>query len=309
MATARSNIPSASPAGLAARDVFFEQFNDVNIYVEDEDQQNLYLVIFRRLFPRLQINQIFPLSGKPNVLAHALDPVNAGRRSRSVYILDKDFDDLLGHMVNQENVFYLNRYCIENYLLGEDAVLELVLECEPRKSKDDLHAELNYGSFHSQTLTSLDPLFRLFFTVQRFNLGLKNTDLKSEQFSSPGKPWHIDPSSIRAYRTNVRTRVKAVGMLTKNKEFTRFLAHVFPRKGPRDANISGKFLLAMLYHYLRTKVRLGNCRLDSLCFRLAKNSSLTELRFLRLRIRRFLATATPQAARLHPSGPQALRGH
>src|SRR5688572_10690170 len=132
MITPEESIPSRSSAGLAARDIFYEQFNTVHFYVEDEHEENLYLEILTRLFPTVRITQIFPLRGKQNVLAHAQDPVNAPRAGKSVYILDKDFDDLLGHIVKQENIFYLDRYSIENFLCEEDAVVQIALEAQPK---------------------------------------------------------------------------------------------------------------------------------------------------------------------------------
>jgi hypothetical protein len=64
MLTKEESIPARSKWGLAARDVFLEQFNDVNFYVEDEKQENFYLEVFRTLFPKIAIAQIFGLGGK-----------------------------------------------------------------------------------------------------------------------------------------------------------------------------------------------------------------------------------------------------
>ena len=38
-------MPAHSPAGLAARDVLWRGFNDINFYVEDAEQENLYFEI------------------------------------------------------------------------------------------------------------------------------------------------------------------------------------------------------------------------------------------------------------------------
>ena len=57
-----SDLPARSPAGMAALDVFYSDFNDVNFYVEDDEQENLYEAILRKLFSRLKIVRIPTMS-------------------------------------------------------------------------------------------------------------------------------------------------------------------------------------------------------------------------------------------------------
>lgn len=90
-----SLIPVRSPDGLAALDIFYDEFNDVHFYVEDIDQENLYESILRKLFPEHTIARIFPLGGKPSVIAH----LSQSNSTRGIYILDKDFDDLLNKKI------------------------------------------------------------------------------------------------------------------------------------------------------------------------------------------------------------------
>lgn len=288
MISAEQSIPVRGPAGLAARDIFFEQFNDVNFYIEDEDQENLYLEILKTLFPKLQITQIFPLRGKANVLAHAHDPVNARNAPKSVYLLDKDFDDLLGHIDSQENIFYLDRYCIENFLCEEDAVVQLVLEADPKLNKTKLKKAVDYQKFHGATVRALDPLFRVFFVVQRFNLGIKNTDIKAETFSAPAKPWEIDNTKVETYAADVRERIAGTAVFQSVEDYEKFLASAFPKGGPADAHISGKYLLSLTYHYLKSNHGIGNVTGDSMRYRLARNCELRPLRPLGTRITQFL---------------------
>ena len=285
------SIPVRSIAGLAARDIFYEQFNDVNFYVEDEDQENLYLELLKRTFPRLRITQIFPLGGKPNVIAHAQDPVNSQQEHRSVYILDKDFDDLLANLVIQKNIFYLDHYCIENYLLQEEAIVQIAIESHPTKKRETLRSQIKFDAFYNSSVKSLDPLFRLFFAVQRFNLGLKNCDLKPEQFTIKGKPWEIEPNAILDYENTVYHKVNLTGIFSNTDEFEKFLKNAFPRKGPRNANISGKFLLGLVFHHLRHNAAIGNVAIDSLRYRLARNCSVGRLRNFGGRIKAFLRTS------------------
>lgn len=165
MSPTENLIPTWSTEALAARDVFFEPYNDVNFYVEDEEQENLYHLVLRKLFPALRITQIFPLKGKSNVLLHVKDPANLPRACKSIYILDKDFDDLLGTTVNQNNIFYLPKFCIENFFIEENAFIEVAVEAQPRKKRENIQSIINFPIFLQETIGPLSLLFRLFFVA------------------------------------------------------------------------------------------------------------------------------------------------
>jgi hypothetical protein len=296
MITVEESIPRRGDSGLAARDIFYSHFNTVHFYIEDEEEENLYVEILRRLFEKIQITQIFPLRGKGNVLAHARDPVNATNAHRSIYILDKDFDDLLGHLYAKENVFYLERYCIENFLCEEGAVLQIALEAEPHRDKEELRKAINYAKYHESAVQSLDKLFRLFFIVQRFNLGLKNCDLKPEAFSVKDEPWQIDPAKVEAYEGEVQLRISGIGVFPSQKDYDLFLAAAFPPSKTADTHISGKFVMAMTYHHMRRGCKVGNVPADSIRYRLARNSELKSLESLGASIREYLERSLAAAA-------------
>jgi hypothetical protein len=290
--TATSNsIPTRSDAALAARDVFFEYFNDVNFYVEDEDQENLYFELLHRLFPKLRIAQIFPLRGKTNVIKHAQDPTNKSRAFRSVYIVDKDFDDLLGRVVEQKNIFYLDKYSIENFILEEESVVQIGVESRPTMQRDAVKAMIAYPTFHAHLVKTLKKLSKLFFAVQKFQLGIKNCDLTPQQFSVTGFHWKLNDAAIAAYEQTVLEKAKAIGAIKQDSELDAFLTTAFPRRRSSDANIPGYYLLAFTYHYLKHKVTIGTVTIDSVRYRLARNCSCLPLKSLGNRIRRYLKTS------------------
>jgi Protein of unknown function (DUF4435) len=286
--TIDESIPARSKWGLAARDVFLEQFSEINFYVEDENQENFYLEVFTRLFPKIHISQIFGLGGKANVLEHSSDPANAARQVRSIYVLDKDFDDLLGKIQRRDNVFYLDKYCIENYLFDEDALVAIAIECHPKKTREQHLGELAFAAFLSRATSSLEPLFRLFFAVQKLELGIRNCDRKPEEFSNKHKVWTVSSAAVARYREDVLTCALELNKVRNEADLQMLLDNCFPIHGPADRNISGKFILGLLFHYLRHKLQIGNISKDSLRYRLARNGSLADLRSLRSRINRRL---------------------
>lgn len=289
MKSMADNIPAWSIEALFARDIFFGEFNDVNFYVEDEDQENLYFEILNKLFDKVKIDQIFPLGGKANVLVHAAD-LSSRRFGKSVYIVDKDFDDLLGEKVLNDNVFYLSKYCIENFLIEEHALLEIAVEAQPKKKRYKLISELRVGDFISESLESLDILFRMFFIVQRLDLRMKNCDCAPETFSVKGKPHKLDTKKIEAYRTDLTKEILVKGLVQSEDDVNALIINAYPPlpDARRDIHISGKFIMAMLMHYVKVKIKCGNISLDSFAYRLAKNSNFENLYGLRDEILAYL---------------------
>lgn len=283
-------IPERSEKGRAALDVFFDGHNDVHFYVEDTAYHNIYQAILRRLFPKVKVSQIFPLDGKPNVLRHAQDA--AGNRVLSrprVYILDKDFDDLLGRVVVLPGVFYLRRYCIENYLLeDESAVIECLIEHSPKQKRELVASRLRYASTLRAIVKETEPLFRLFFIVQAYGLGLPNAKQAPDRFVQDKNRGKYDRSKITAYRRSVLDALMAAGKVSCSSDLSKACAGAFPAAGSPDIHISGKFLLRMLRLRLAARGLMGSLDVDVMLYSLARNSRSRGLKELGVRVRRFL---------------------
>lgn len=271
------HIPTRSAVALGALDIFYARLNEVHFYVEDTEQENLYFTILKKHFPEINFSKIFPLDGKSNVLTHAKDPANKGGMVKRVYIVDQDFDHLLGSVENIRSVFYLDRYCIENFLIEEDAMIEVIIENNPRIKAEDVRKSLKLNDFIRQSEDALRELFILFFSVQLFGLGIKNCASKAEEFCDPKKPWKISQSRINLYKDSVmRSAVppKVSPPLTEALMDSRLRAA--QSTSPHQL-ISGKFLLAILFHFVKSKYSLGSTTFDSFVYRVAKNSNLDTL--------------------------------
>ena len=125
-----------------AQDLFYTDFNDVSIFVEDQDKENLYFCLLRSSIPNLRIEKIFPLGGKGPCLEHLRanpDP------SLCAYIVDKDWDDLLGVIVPHPNLIYLDRHSIESYFLDhKKGHVELIGSCHPAKRFDVIERKVEF---------------------------------------------------------------------------------------------------------------------------------------------------------------------
>lgn len=278
-------FPERSADGLAALDIFYDDFNDVHFFVEDQDQENIYEIVFRKLFPELRVARIFPLGGKQAVLRRCTQDAQRASGPPSAYIVDKDFDDLLGCRVSRPFLFYLDRYCIENYFLEPEAIVEVVIESLPKLKRSEVSAALNLSAKLTEVAESMRQLFQLFYCVQRYDLGLKNCALAPEIFCQKTRRWIVDSQAIAKYSQQVSqaalTTPHAAALsdpLTDTE---------VAKLGSLDCHliVSGKHICALLFHYVKSKYNVGTITFDSFLFRLAKNATLAPLNSLAAAIR------------------------
>lgn len=301
-----SDLPLRSSDGMAALDVFYAGFNQINFYVEDADQENLYEVILRRQFPDIRIDRIFPLGGKEAVRRHAQDPGNSGLPAYRAYILDRDFDDILRRRCIHSNIFYLDRFCIENYLLEELALIEVVIESHPKLKRSQVRLELNVAGVVRQIFQDLRALFICFAFVQRFGIELKNCGSAAETYCRKNARWEVDPSALDAYAKSIRQKMG-------DGEEPFFNPHSDGRIADAACLddhqlVSGKYVATMIFHYLKHRYGLGSVSFDSFVYRLAKNCKFDSLRELSACIRQAAEDFKKGEAGVFQASPMKLSG-
>lgn len=281
----QSDIPMRSQSGMAALDIFYADFNDVNFYVEDQDQENLYYEIFRKLFKNVRITRIFPLGGKSAIFQHATSEANRGIKCFRSYIVDRDFDHLLGKQFEHPNVFYLDRFCIENHLLEPAAIVEMVIENHPKRKRTDVKIKLSPDSKIRNLYRSLRPLFELFFCAQFLNLTVKNCSSPPEVFCEPRRLWKLNDAAISKYRETLEETAEANGLDSHMFDSQFDLAIACASTASNYELVSGKFAAAMLFHYIKSEYSLGSMTFESFVYRLAKSCTLRSMQAFASRVR------------------------
>jgi len=137
-------------------------YNDIDIFVEDTGNRSMWLHILKALLPpNTRLASIVTLGGRDAVTkACRLDQTSTGRPK--LYIIDGDFDFLLGKKKERLKYFYRIRASnIENLLLTEEAFLSIALEYQPKKTEESLKALIDFPNRYSY----LDNSFRLLFVA------------------------------------------------------------------------------------------------------------------------------------------------
>lgn len=288
MITIEESIPSKNDDYRFAEDIFYLQFNDVSFYIEDEDQENFYHKILCKLFPNLQIEKIFPLNGKKNVIDDCMS--NIGNKKK-IYIVDKDFDDIIGKKENISNLFYLNRYSIENYLIEETSLLEYIISEKPKLKRTNVKRKLNITKIIETIKLSIKQIIHLFLLVQKKCNSLKNISLSYERFFDFNNGnFLIKQTQVDAYIASIKNEL---AIIDKRLKFEVQLKKIIKEHNlsSNDCCINhypGKFIIKMLKQTLESMFGLNSRNIESFSYMIACNSNFDSLNFLKNEINAFL---------------------
>ena len=158
-----------------AATVFTEYRNSIDIYTEDNDKdKEFYKKLFKRLLAdtNIEINDIYPLGCRRTVIEKCQNDTDT--RRKKLYIVDGDIYLQYKEKENIEHLFVLDAYCIENYMICENAICNVAYIFHARDSYDNIKNVLNI----SHTLSEIaEPLINLFFyysiqmeSISQFNL-------------------------------------------------------------------------------------------------------------------------------------------
>lgn len=144
---------------------FLTYRNDVDIYTEDETKdREFYKALFSRLLsPEITINDVTPLGCRKEVIKRCENEPKGDRRK--VFIIDGDIGIVNGEKLELENLFVLDRYCIENFLIDSDSACSFIyLNCGT-KSKEEIKNEVIFDDWLGEYSECLMNLFIHFAIV------------------------------------------------------------------------------------------------------------------------------------------------
>ncbi|MDE1460919.1 DUF4435 domain-containing protein [Spartinivicinus poritis] len=154
-------IPERSDVAKSAKSVFFEDVNDIDIYIEDTatGYAKLYSIIFTRVFEGVyRVEEVFPIGDRKSVIKR--HECHCSTERPSIYIVDGDLFILAGDEVeNKPGLFRLPLYCIENLLCDHEAILDVLDEEEPVITREKIADQFDYDGW---VVNNCDLLFQIF---------------------------------------------------------------------------------------------------------------------------------------------------
>ncbi len=139
-------IPERSIKAKLAKSVFYEDVNDIDIYIEDtaKGYVKLFVLLFSRVFTgKYKVSNVYPLGGRTSVIEmHSKH--NRGSRP-SLYVIDGDLFLLVGDNVsNKSGLYRFPFYCVENLLCDPESIVTIFDEEEAFAKKHEVHNDFNY---------------------------------------------------------------------------------------------------------------------------------------------------------------------
>lgn len=278
-------VPSWSNRAKKAVSVFFRQWNDIDVYIEDTSSVTIkvYVEILNRLVgDKFRVTRVFPLGNIEKVI-EACQKDKSGRPS--LYIIDGDLALLLGIKPHDLKKLYCHdRYCIENFLVDEQGAIEILYEEDAEKSKEDIRIALNfYGSFQAEADLFIE-LFVIYAVMRKFLPALKSVNKPISDFTSGGIHPYTDEKKISDYVGQMhkwqcdiygRERIVKEEIEIYERTLVENSAQVF---------VSGKdYLFPLLNRMMRRTVKFSATK-SALQIRLARHSDISKLEGLRQRL-------------------------
>jgi len=134
----------------SASSVFYEAYNDVDIYIEDTAvgyRKIFKEILSKALHSQFAIEQVFPIGNRNEVIAECEKNQSHTGRKR-VYIIDGDLFILNGNdRTDLKGLFVLPRYCIENFFFNQDGIVQTAYEEESEMEMDEIIAGLDFDNW------------------------------------------------------------------------------------------------------------------------------------------------------------------
>jgi hypothetical protein len=240
-------------------------YNDIDIFVEDTGNHNMWLTIIRRIIPnRIKVTSVNLLGGRDSVIkACKRDQIDNGRRK--LYIIDGDFDFILGRKkVALRYLYRIRAYCIENLLLNEETAINLGVFYKPTWNEAKIRAELQFEDALSLAYERLAPLFQMYALAYSVDPTIKTVGNSVEMFYlNVNDTIEICRRKVFRMALKIARRIRvSIGYL----EFVQRLSVIRRRASTvrRDCWISGKDYILPLFRIIFRKRLSASCDSEQL---------------------------------------------
>lgn len=246
--------PVRSTSANSAKSVLYEDFNDIDIYIEDtaEGYEKIFHEIMSRVFKgKYLISKVFPLGDRGQVIAtcksHSSD-------RPSLYIIDGDLYCLCGERTdtNIPGLYTLPFYCIENLLINQEAIHETLNEECVHLLRDDAIAKFSYDLWVNNSCKLLLDLFIEYAISFSLNPTEPTVSIKVSSYLNDNSGY-VDEVKINTKIDELMTKTIAkVGLDNYRNQKDIILSRLKETLHDNIAYISGKdYLLPLIFMRMR----------------------------------------------------------
>jgi len=268
-----------STAAYKLKTKFYDYYNDIDVYVEDEDDEVFYEKLLNNLVGNsVKMTRVFSVGGKVRLFEMVNDYTTRPWPRNVFFIADGDFDRILKRPFPlSERLHVLEEYCIENFLFEEKAVCNVIQEEKPNKKIREIKESIKFHNWLATSVEKLTPLFACFILIQKHNMGIRNVDLGIGKFiSNRGIP-NLDEKKINKFITEVRKGYSISVGKNFDEEITLVKGMMGKSWRKKKRNICGKNYLLPLLRFEVKRYFRRDLNPKSFRFRLMNHCSFDSL--------------------------------
>lgn len=274
--------------GKFAVSVLQEDFNDIDVYVEDTaiESKKIYTELLCRVFNQeYKIDNIISLGPCNNVVKVWRENKIKNDGRLKVFIVDGDYhivnDSICDFLENDEHnnhkgLFILPRYCIENYLIDFDAFIEIVHEETAVDERKAIRNTLNFDKWLLHNNQILKELFIYNSICMKYKVPERTSKYRITNLLSENSGYcckrHVE-NRINYLKSKIEEKEKNINL---NLEFK--LRNEKVKDKTFISIVTGKdYLFPLIKNHVSVYYNCLNMSQISLKIRLAKICNISEL--------------------------------
>lgn len=268
--------------------LFFKSKNDVDVFIEDSNDEEFYKALLFRLTEGKRINKIFSCKCKTELIK-ACEADQSDRKRKRIYLTDGDLDLILDtNRIDLKHLHVLGKYCIENYLVEEEGILEM-LHSNIVLDKSNIKKQLTLNNYLKSISNQLIELFLHYSITHLHKMGTKTVSNAIGTFCKQNKSLTVlDITKVEQKIQELRTEI----ILKIGEDDYNDLIYTLRQKWPSNYEtlttiVSAKdYILPLLtFRFKKLKGKESfNLKWESLRLGLAKTSKLDSLGELKNKI-------------------------
>lgn len=268
--------------------LFFRSKNDVDVFIEDSNDEEFYKALLFRLTEGKRIKKIISCKCKTELIK-ACEADQSDRTRKRIYLTDGDLDLILDtNRTDLKHLHVLGKYCIENYLVEEEGILE-ILHSNIVLDKSTIKKQLTLNNYLKSISNHLIELFLHYSITHLHKMGTKTVSNSIGTFCKQHKTLTIlDITKVEQKIQEVRNEI----ILRIGEDDYNDLIYSLRQKWPSNYTtlttiVSAKdYILPLLtFRFKKLKGKESfNLKWESLRLGLAKTSKLDSLNELKNKI-------------------------
>jgi hypothetical protein len=228
-----------------------------------------------------RISRVFSVPGKTSLFSKVKEHAENRNTENAFFIVDADFDVILERPIPEsDRLHVLEEYCIENFVLEEEAAISIMQEESPKIRREDLKRRFDFNKWLQSVVEELTPLFACFIFIQKHQLPNKNVDIGIGSFISGREP-RLDKKRVQEYIANLSHSLPTGFENRYSQEIPEIISKMGDTWVMQKKYICGKHYLIRLLFFEIVRNTRSSVPLDSLRFRLMRKctfDSLTDLK-------------------------------